>query len=53
MAQISSMNKGIYLESLADSSKSNFCIGVGGYPEKHFESSSLDRDIINLKRKLI
>ena len=52
VAQISNMNKGIYLESLIDSSRSNFCIGVGGYPEKHFESSSLDRDIINLKKKV-
>ena len=52
VAQISNMNKGIYLESLIDSSRSNFCIGVAGYPEKHFESSSLDRDIINLKKKV-
>ena len=52
VAQISKMNKGIYLENLIDSSRSNFCIGVGGYPEKHFESSSLDRDIINLKKKV-
>ena len=52
VAQVSNMNKGIYLESLIDSSRSNFCIGVAGYPEKHFESSSLDRDIINLKKKV-
>ena len=52
VAQISNMNEGIYLESLIDSSRSNFCIGVAGYPEKHFESSSLDRDIINLKKKV-
>ena len=52
VAQISNMNKGIYLENLIDSSRSNFCIGVAGYPEKHFESSSLDRDIINLKKKV-
>ena len=52
VAQISNMNKGIYLENLIDSSRSNFCIGVAGYPEKHFESSSLDIDIINLKKKV-
>ena len=52
VAQVSNMNKGIYIESLIDSSRSNFCIGVAGYPEKHFESSSLDRDIINLKKKV-
>ena len=52
VAQVSEMNKGIYLESLLDSIPSNFCIGVGGYPEKHFESASLSIDIERLKDKV-
>ncbi len=36
------MNKGIYLEdSLLDAKPTKFCVGVGGYPEKHFEAPNL------------
>jgi methylenetetrahydrofolate reductase (NADPH) len=30
----------------------DFCLGVGGYPEKHPEALSLDVDLANLRRKV-
>jgi len=51
--QIVNMNQGKYLEdSLLDAKPSNFCVGVGGYPEKHFEAPNLKSDIKFCKEKL-
>ncbi|HQY21540.1 MAG TPA: methylenetetrahydrofolate reductase [Ignavibacteria bacterium] len=51
--QIAHMNSGKYLEEdLLDAAPTNFCIGIGGYPEKHFEAPNLNTDIKIAKDKI-
>jgi methylenetetrahydrofolate reductase (NADPH) len=51
--QVVNMNKGLYLDSdLENAFPSDFCIGVAGYPEKHFESPNIKSDLKWLKRKV-
>jgi methylenetetrahydrofolate reductase (NADPH) len=50
--QVANMNSGVYLEDLLDAEASNFCIGVAGYPEKHFEAPNLLTDIKRLRAKV-
>jgi methylenetetrahydrofolate reductase (NADPH) len=51
--QIVRMNKGHYLEDeLREVAPTNFCIGVAGYPEKHFESPNMIADMKYLKAKI-
>jgi methylenetetrahydrofolate reductase (NADPH) len=53
VSQISAMNQGRYLEdSLLDAKPTDFCIGVSGYPEKHFEAPNLKTDIRFVKEKI-
>ncbi len=50
--QMVDMNKGKFLEeNLLDAKPTNFCVGVSGYPEKHFESPNLKTDIKYVKQK--
>lgn len=51
--QIDDMNHGVYLdEDLKNSTQTDFCIGVAGYPEKHMESPNMESDIHFLKKKI-
>lgn len=50
--QIVRMNQGHYIEELIDAAPTDFCVGVAGYPEKHFEAPNISWDILNLKRKV-
>ena len=50
--QIAGLNRGEYLEKLDDAIPTNFCVGVGGYPEKHYEAPNLAEDIKNLRHKV-
>jgi methylenetetrahydrofolate reductase (NADPH) len=51
--QVIGLNKGQYLEDdIMDGVKTDFCIGVAGYPEKHFEAPNIDTDIYHLKKNI-
>jgi methylenetetrahydrofolate reductase (NADPH) len=53
VTQITNMNKGRYLdEEMQNTTPTDFCVGVAGYPEKHIESPNLSTDLDFLKLKV-
>lgn len=51
--QVDDMNHGRYLdENIENGQKTDFCIGITGYPEKHFEAPNMESDLAFIKKKV-
>jgi methylenetetrahydrofolate reductase (NADPH) len=53
LEQVNNLNNGIYLDNILEEAKAtNFCMGIAGYPEKHFEAPNMTTDLAYLKKKV-
>jgi len=53
LMQVARLNNGKYLDKeIVNGSKTNFCMGVSGYPEKHFEAPNMEFDLQRAKDKV-
>jgi len=50
--QLHNLRSGIYIDEIINADPIDLCIGVGGYPEKHFEAPNMKKDIEYLKKKV-
>lgn len=50
--QIERMKKGQFVDHLTGADPFDFCTGVAGYPEKHFEAPNMKYDLTWLKKKV-
>ena len=52
VGQLHNLRSGIYIDEIINADPIDLCIGVGGYPEKHFEAPNIKKDIEYLKKKV-
>lgn len=50
--QLVNLREARFLDDLSNTQPIDFCIGVGGYPEKHIEAPNVKNDIAHLKAKV-